>query len=117
MCFAWCLVKSINKSCASIASERVNSLINTWISFNEWTLIVCDTGIYAIMYVDNLYVSGTVITEWDDGKRHCEAILESEETYKRFANILVQIADYYGFDGWLINIENVIKVSLKQLHY
>lgn len=54
-------------------------------------------------------VLGTVITEWDDGKRRCEAVLESEETYKRFVDKLVQIAHYYGFDGWLVNIENVIK--------
>ena len=53
-----------------------------------------------------------MITEWDDGKARCEAFLESEEAYKQFADKLVQLAKYYGFDGWLVNIENVIEVGL-----
>ena len=61
-----------------------------------------------------MFVSGTLITEWDDGKRRCEAFLDSEETCKSFADKLVEIADYYGFDGWLVNIENVIEVSLSK---
>lgn len=54
--------------------------------------------------------SGTLITEWDDGKARCEAFLKSEDSYKQFADQLVKIAQYYRFDGWLVNIENKIEV-------
>uniref|UniRef100_A0A3Q2Q7F8 Cytosolic endo-beta-N-acetylglucosaminidase n=1 Tax=Fundulus heteroclitus TaxID=8078 RepID=A0A3Q2Q7F8_FUNHE len=51
-------------------------------------------------------VLGTFITEWTDGATMCEAFLKDEESYRAVADKLVQISQYYGFDGWLINIEN-----------
>uniref|UniRef100_A0A673ICX0 Cytosolic endo-beta-N-acetylglucosaminidase n=1 Tax=Sinocyclocheilus rhinocerous TaxID=307959 RepID=A0A673ICX0_9TELE len=51
---------------------------------------------------------GTFITEWTDGEKTCEAFLADEESYCTAADKLVQISHYYGFDGWLINIENVL---------
>lgn len=56
-------------------------------------------------------LAGTLITEWDDGKARCEKFLESEEICKAFVDKLVSMAVFYNFDGWLINIENVIKVG------
>ncbi|XP_068192303.1 cytosolic endo-beta-N-acetylglucosaminidase isoform X2 [Antennarius striatus] len=51
-------------------------------------------------------VLGTFITEWDDGAATCEAFLRDEESYRGVADKLVQISCCYGFDGWLVNIEN-----------
>ncbi|CAP28720.2 Protein CBR-ENG-1 [Caenorhabditis briggsae] len=51
---------------------------------------------------------GTFITEWKSGKEICSRILENEETMEKTVNSLVAVANYYGFDGWLINIENEI---------
>ncbi|XP_030840308.1 cytosolic endo-beta-N-acetylglucosaminidase [Strongylocentrotus purpuratus] len=51
---------------------------------------------------------GTVITEWQDGKKRCAEMYGSEAACKRFADKLVEIAKYYNFEGWLINIENPI---------
>uniref|UniRef100_A0A673IXX1 Cytosolic endo-beta-N-acetylglucosaminidase n=1 Tax=Sinocyclocheilus rhinocerous TaxID=307959 RepID=A0A673IXX1_9TELE len=51
---------------------------------------------------------GTFITEWTDGAKICEAFLADEESYRAAADKLVQISHCYGFDGWLINIENVL---------
>ncbi|KAM8824323.1 cytosolic endo-beta-N-acetylglucosaminidase isoform 1-T1 [Synchiropus picturatus] len=53
-------------------------------------------------------VLGTFITEWTEGARVCEAFLKDEESYRAVADKLVQISLCYGFDGWLINIENVL---------
>ncbi|XP_029364021.1 cytosolic endo-beta-N-acetylglucosaminidase [Echeneis naucrates] len=53
-------------------------------------------------------VIGTFITEWTDGAKACEAFLKNEESYRAVADKLVQISRYYGFDGWLINIENTL---------
>lgn len=55
---------------------------------------------------------GTFITEWDDGAATCEAFLKEEESYRAVADKLVQICHCYGFDGWLINIENALSVSI-----
>uniref|UniRef100_A0A3P9L8J1 Cytosolic endo-beta-N-acetylglucosaminidase n=1 Tax=Oryzias latipes TaxID=8090 RepID=A0A3P9L8J1_ORYLA len=48
----------------------------------------------------------TFITEWTDGATKCEAFLKDKESYRSVADKLVQISQCYGFDGWLINIEN-----------
>ncbi|XP_059203698.1 cytosolic endo-beta-N-acetylglucosaminidase [Centropristis striata] len=53
-------------------------------------------------------VQGTFITEWTDGAVMCEAFLKDEESYRAVADKLVQISHCYGFDGWLINIENAL---------
>ncbi|XP_062840747.1 cytosolic endo-beta-N-acetylglucosaminidase [Trichomycterus rosablanca] len=54
---------------------------------------------------------GTFITEWVGGGKTCEAFLAGEEDYRAVADKLVQIAHCYGFDGWLINIENVLSAG------
>lgn len=41
----------------------------------------------------------------------CEDFLKDEESYRRVADKLVQISHCFGFDGWLINIENKLSVS------
>uniref|UniRef100_A0A667YW64 Cytosolic endo-beta-N-acetylglucosaminidase n=1 Tax=Myripristis murdjan TaxID=586833 RepID=A0A667YW64_9TELE len=51
---------------------------------------------------------GTFITEWTDGAKVCETFLKGEESYRAVADRLVQISHYYGFDGWLVNIENTL---------
>lgn len=53
-------------------------------------------------------VLGTFITEWTDGATMCEAFLKDEESYRAVADKLVQISHCYGFDGWLVNIENAL---------
>ena len=57
-------------------------------------------------------VLGTVITEWDEGRAMCEAFLETEATARQAARQLAAIAAYFGFDGWLINIENQLDTGL-----
>ena len=57
-------------------------------------------------------VLGTMITEWEDGASRCAEIFKDQLSYRQVADQLVLIAKYYAFDGWLINIENPIQVSL-----
>ncbi|XP_054616456.1 cytosolic endo-beta-N-acetylglucosaminidase [Dunckerocampus dactyliophorus] len=58
-------------------------------------------------------VLGTFITEWTDGAATCEAFLK-DDFYQKVADKLVQMSQYYGFDGWLINIENTLsEVAVK----
>ncbi len=58
--------------------------------------------------------AGTIITEWDEGQEMCKTFLRSQETYEKFAEKLVQIAIAYGFEGWLINIENKLEVPMNK---
>ena len=55
-------------------------------------------------------VLGTFITEWHDGAARCAEIFKDQFSYKQVADQLVSIAMYYGFDGWLMNIENPVQV-------
>lgn len=56
-------------------------------------------------------VLGTFITEWTEGGKACEAFLKDEESYRAVADKLVQICHCYGFDGWLVNIENELSAA------
>ena len=59
-----------------------------------------------------MQVLGTLITEWDEGRAKCEAFLGSEAAAQQAARQLAAIAAYFGFDGWLINIENKLDTVL-----
>ncbi|KAM8947720.1 cytosolic endo-beta-N-acetylglucosaminidase [Pelodytes ibericus] len=54
-------------------------------------------------------VLGTFITEWDEGAKACESFLSGEESaYRAVADQMVRLAQFFQFDGWLVNIENVL---------
>lgn len=57
-------------------------------------------------------LTGTFITEWQEGGRLCESFLAGDaRSYQAVADRLVQMAQFFRFDGWLINIENSLSVS------
>lgn len=62
-------------------------------------------------HIHGVLVLGTFITEWTEGGKACEAFLKDEESYRAVADKLVQICHCYGFDGWLINIENELSAT------
>ncbi|XP_057311525.1 cytosolic endo-beta-N-acetylglucosaminidase-like isoform X2 [Hydractinia symbiolongicarpus] len=85
------------------------NLIDTFCYFSHNFITIpppCWTNAAHIHGVKSL---GTVITEWNEGAVICEEMLESEKQIKRSVDQLVRIAEYYQFDGWLVNIENEIK--------
>ncbi len=54
-------------------------------------------------------VLGTFITEWEAGAALCQENLFPTESRARYvAQQLAAIAACYGFEGWLINIENTL---------
>jgi endo-beta-N-acetylglucosaminidase D len=59
---------------------------------------------------------GTFITENADGEADNLYLLDSQLGIQYYVDKLVNIATYYGFDGWLINIEAMVILSLKVLH-
>ncbi|XP_012086781.1 cytosolic endo-beta-N-acetylglucosaminidase 1 isoform X1 [Jatropha curcas] len=59
-------------------------------------------------------VLGTFLTEWDEGRRICNIMLETEESARIYAERLAELAVALGFDGWLINME--INLEVEQIH-
>lgn len=57
-------------------------------------------------------VLGTLITEWEAGAAACTDLFASPERAIRTAHQLADIANHFGFDGWLINIENALPIAL-----
>eukprot|EP00727_Mastigamoeba_balamuthi_P005704 m51a1_g1753 putative cytosolic endo-beta-n-acetylglucosaminidase-like (576) ;mRNA; r:227318-229330 len=51
-------------------------------------------------------VLGTFITEWDEGARELAKALADPQ---RVARQLAAVAAHYGFDGWLVNVENRVE--------
>lgn len=65
-----------------------------------------------------LQVLGTFITEWDLGASRCRRMFASKAAAQAVADQLVALAVHYGFEGWLINIENSLsrsEVQVRQL--
>lgn len=56
------------------------------------------------------YYSVCSVSLWQDGAKLCARILSSEDTVILLAQQMVAMAQYYRFDGWLVNIENPINV-------
>nr|XP_060501184.1 cytosolic endo-beta-N-acetylglucosaminidase isoform X2 [Panthera onca] len=57
-------------------------------------------------------VLGTFIAEWKEGGQLCEAFLAGDErSYQAVADQLVLIAQFFRFDGWLINIESSLSLA------
>ncbi|OWF35240.1 cytosolic endo-beta-N-acetylglucosaminidase-like [Mizuhopecten yessoensis] len=89
--------------------------IDAFIYFSHNLLTVPPPGWTNTAHRHGVQMMGTLITEWDDGKKRCHQIIESEETYKKFADKMVAITQHYGMDGWLVNIENVVEAGKVQL--
>ena len=51
-----------------------------------------------------------MITEHTEGENICKKFLASSAEFMVVADKMVEIADYYNMDGWLLNIENKIQV-------
>lgn len=56
-------------------------------------------------------VLGTFITEWEAGTATCRELFGSAAAARHTAQQLARIAACYGFEGWLINIENNLDTS------
>ncbi|XP_048761260.1 cytosolic endo-beta-N-acetylglucosaminidase-like [Ostrea edulis] len=83
--------------------------IDSFIYFSHYFVTVPPVTWINAAHKHGVKVLGTFITEWDDGKIRSQRLLESEDSFRKVASKLVEITKYYKFDGWLINIENVIE--------
>ncbi|KAI4487028.1 hypothetical protein M0802_012128 [Mischocyttarus mexicanus] len=85
------------------------SVIDIFVYFSHYFVTIPPYGWINAAHSHGVKVLGTVITEHTDGEVIWNLVLHSKETVKRFANALIQIAKFYKFEGWLLNVENKIK--------
>lgn len=58
-----------------------------------------------------LQVLGTFITEFGQGRQRCNRLFSSNASAEAVADQLVAVAAHYGFEGWLVNIENPLTLE------
>lgn len=84
-------------------------LIDTFVYFSHHFVTIPPPCWTNAAHTHGVPVLGTVITENEDGIERCSKFLEDTESWQHLANQLINIAEYYKFDGWLMNIENPIQ--------
>ncbi|XP_021931966.1 cytosolic endo-beta-N-acetylglucosaminidase isoform X2 [Zootermopsis nevadensis] len=82
--------------------------IDTFVYFSHQLVTIPPPVWINSAHLHGTKVLGTLITEWDDGKKVWGEILESDGTVEDFVNDLVAICCHFGFDGYLLNVENNI---------
>lgn len=86
--------------------------IDIFVYFSHHTVTIPPVGWTNAAHRHGVCMLGTFITEWQEGARLCEAFLAGDErSYQAVADRLVQIAQFFHFDGWLINIENSLNLA------
>eukprot|EP00069_Balaena_mysticetus_P004019 bmy_17061T0 len=86
--------------------------IDIFVYFSHHTVTIPPVGWTNAAHRHGVCVLGTFITEWKEGERLCEAFLAGDErSYRAVAHQLVLIAQFFRFDGWLINIENSLSLA------
>ncbi|XP_007958023.1 cytosolic endo-beta-N-acetylglucosaminidase [Orycteropus afer afer] len=86
--------------------------IDIFVYFSHHTVTIPPVGWTNAAHRHGVCVLGTFITEWSAGKKLCEAFLAGDErSYQAVAEQLVRMAQFFRFDGWLINIENALSLA------
>uniref|UniRef100_A0A1B6DUG4 Cytosolic endo-beta-N-acetylglucosaminidase n=1 Tax=Clastoptera arizonana TaxID=38151 RepID=A0A1B6DUG4_9HEMI len=84
------------------------SSIDVFVYFSHHLVTIPPIGWINSGHLHGVKVLGTFITESESGREICERILESKQQTRVFSKKLAEICYHYGFDGYLINIENKI---------
>ncbi|KAJ7315895.1 hypothetical protein JRQ81_002057 [Phrynocephalus forsythii] len=86
--------------------------IDIFIYFSHHTVTIPPVVWTNAAHRNGVLMLGTFITEWTEGGKMCESFLAGEaEAYHAVAEQLAAVAQFYRFDGWLVNIENSLSVT------
>ncbi|KAB7502689.1 Cytosolic endo-beta-N-acetylglucosaminidase [Armadillidium nasatum] len=92
--------------------------IDTFVYFSHHFVTIPPCGWVSAGHIHGVKVLGTLITEWDEGETIWDTILNDPAICELALNNLVEIAQTYRFEGWLLNIENKINPEkIKDLLY
>ncbi|XP_004363545.1 endo-beta-N-acetylglucosaminidase [Capsaspora owczarzaki ATCC 30864] len=82
--------------------------VDQFVYFSHHLVTIPPPGWTNAAHKHGVQVLGTFITEWGDGAKLCKTMLANRDVMVQAANNLAAIAQFHGFDGWLVNIENPI---------
>ena len=85
--------------------------IDTLIYFSHTRVTVPPSAHITAAHKDGVRVLGTVITEWAQGSQETVELV-TRDGGAEYANALVRLCEYHGFDGWLVNIESFLMPPL-----
>uniref|UniRef100_A0A673VMF9 Cytosolic endo-beta-N-acetylglucosaminidase n=1 Tax=Suricata suricatta TaxID=37032 RepID=A0A673VMF9_SURSU len=86
--------------------------IDIFVYFSHHLVTIPPVGWTNAAHRHGVCVLGTFIAEWKEGGRLCEAFLAGDErSYQAVADQLVRIAQFFRFDGWLMNFESSLSVA------
>ena len=91
------------------------SKIDIFVYFSHKFITIPPVGWIEAGHKNGVKVLGTIITEFDQGVKICNAIFQSKQTMRAFVEKCAAIADHVGFDGYLLNIENPMKGKVHEL--
>ncbi|XP_039247841.2 cytosolic endo-beta-N-acetylglucosaminidase-like [Styela clava] len=82
-------------------------IVDTFVYFSHHFVTIPPVGWINSAHTNGVAVLGTFIAESFNGfSKRCEAIFSLDCIWKTVADELVDIAKFYKFEGWLINIES-----------
>nr|CAI5841975.1 unnamed protein product [Callosobruchus analis] len=81
--------------------------IDVFVYFSHHLITIPPLCWINVAHNNGVKILGTIITEFADGKKLCdEKIFKDTYSMREFTTSLVDLTRIFGFDGWLLNIEN-----------
>lgn len=88
------------------------SMIDIFIYFSHHRITIPPSSWINIAHKNGVKILGTIITEGDEGTEETMTLIYGQnDNQMYYADKLIDIAVTYGFDGWLLNIENILQDS------
>ncbi|XP_066140269.1 cytosolic endo-beta-N-acetylglucosaminidase [Euwallacea fornicatus] len=86
------------------------SQVDYFVYFSHYFITIPPLAWINAGHRNGVKVLGTIITENQDGVKICnEEIFNNHDQMKEFVYRLTEIQKIFGFDGWLLNIENTVQ--------
>ncbi|XP_065218337.1 cytosolic endo-beta-N-acetylglucosaminidase [Planococcus citri] len=82
--------------------------IDTFVYFSHYFITIPPLMWINAAHFHGVEILGTVITEFNEGKKIWDQLLTNDDMMESFISKLVSICKHYNFDGYLMNIENSI---------
>lgn len=79
--------------------------VDVFVYFSHFRVSPVPKGFTQAAHRHGALALGTIIFENDDGREDLRVILSSFRTRAKAANQLATMAKFFGFDGWLVNVE------------
>jgi mannosyl-glycoprotein endo-beta-N-acetylglucosaminidase len=86
--------------------------VDIFVYFSHHRVTIPPVGYIHAAHRHGALVLGTLIFEWGDGAADLKTILSSFRVRAKAASQLAAIAKFFGFDGWLVNVECAVGTTI-----